>query len=166
MSNPLYWLFGDFSAAQRRCLPAQVRANGVLKEIEIASISRNFLGDRNPFRTGHVSLAHATLNEVQQEISHGLAGVGEREIGRMDERAGEVDRWLDQQRLCESGGSEVRHIADRQDRAADFVSDSPHFAGQRISFQHNVRCELRSSEYAINQGAQAVGGTGKKKGLL
>src|SRR5580700_4300783 len=126
MSNPLYWLFGDFRPPSTSASAAQVRANGVLKEIEIASISRNFLGDRNPFRTGHVSLAHAALNEVQQEISHGLAGVGEREIGRMDERAGEVDRRLDQQRLCESGGSEVRHIADWQDRAADFVSDRPH----------------------------------------
>jgi hypothetical protein len=32
-------------------------------------------------------LAHATFNEIQQEISHGFAGVGDREVGRMDERA-------------------------------------------------------------------------------
>jgi hypothetical protein len=32
-------------------------------------------------------LAHATFNEIQQEISHGFTGVGDREVGRMDERA-------------------------------------------------------------------------------
>src|ERR1700733_3221293 len=49
----------------------------------------------NPLRARHVGLAHATLHEDHQESPHGFAGVGEGEIGRMDERAGEVHRGFD-----------------------------------------------------------------------
>ena len=110
-----------------------------------------------PFRAGHVGLADPAFDEGQESIAHRLAGIGERKVGRANDRAGQIDRRLDQCRLGKGIRPEIGQVAYGQYGAAGFVSHRPHLTDERIGFQNDIRRQLCLREDALEQGTAAVG---------
>ena len=94
----------------------------------------------DPFHARRRRLAQILFDEFAQEVAHGFASAGQRKIARGNDRARQVDRRFDQDRLGEIVARNVREVALRQNRIADAAPDRREDVGQTPPpSRHSVR---------------------------